>query len=252
MHTFTKQTVGRPAQWEEAGLRWLAAQSAAGGATVVRVLGRDDSGLTEERIETASPNPADATAFGGQLAITHRIEGARWGEGPAGWTGPGYQGPNEHLLELPVRAHERWGRMYAEDRVRPLLADSGIRGSGLDALERLCGRLERGDFDTDDTPARLHGDLWSGNLLWSPLGVVLIDPSAHVGHRETDLAALALFGTPHLDRIVAGYERVQPLAPGWRDRVELHQLSMVLMHAVVFGGSYRDHAAGIARHYTSG
>ena len=48
--------------------------------------------------------------------------------------------------------------------------------------------------------------LWSGGRGW------LIDPAAHGGHRETDLAMLALFGAPFLARIIACYEEVTPLA----------------------------------------
>lgn len=131
----------------------------------------------------------------------------------------------------------------------PLLPESGLRGNDARVVEQLCERLREGNFDTDDAPARLHGDLWSGNVMWSPDGCVLIDPSAQVGHRETDLAALALFGCPYLDRILEGYEQTHPLADGWRERVPLHYLSMVLMHAVVFGGGYRGQVVDIARRY---
>ena len=67
-------------------------------------------------------------------------------------------------------------------------------------------RCEDGDFDDDDPPARLHGDLWSGNVMWTPGGVVLIDPAAHGGHRETDLAMLALFGCPLFEAVIEGYQ----------------------------------------------
>lgn len=60
--------------------------------------------------------------------------------------------------------------------------------------------------------------------MWTPDGVALIDPAAHGGHRETDLAMLALFGCPHLDEVIAGYESVRPLWGGWRGRIALHQL----------------------------
>ena len=95
-----------------------------------------------------------------------------------------------------------------------------------------------GEFDDDDGPVRLHGDLWSGNLLWTPDGVVLIDPAAHGGHRETDLAILALFGCPHLHAVIDGYRSVHPLREGWPDRTPLHQLYPLLAHVVLFGGGY--------------
>lgn len=247
MDTFKKTTVGRPALWEKAGLEWLAHAESAGGARVVRVVSNDSDGLVEEHIASTQPSARAARDFGARLAITHELSSGTWGCGPRGWEGPGYQGPNANLLPLSLTPHSTWGSMYATERIRPLLPDSGIRGADAQAFDDLCGRLEAGDFDTPDRPARLHGDLWSGNVLWSHDGVVLIDPSAHVGHRETDLAALALFGAPFLDDILTGYQSVHPLSPGWEGRVGLHQLSMVLMHAVVFGGSYRQHAVQIAR-----
>ena len=99
----------------------------------------------------------------------------------------------------------------------------------------------------DEPPARLHGDLWSGNVHAGADGRAwLLDPAAHGGHRETDLAMLALFGWPNLERLLAGYTDVAPLAPGWQQRVALHQL-FPLVHAVLFGGSYGVRAAAAAR-----
>jgi fructosamine-3-kinase len=78
---------------------------------------------------------------------------------------------------------------------------------------------------------------------------VLIDPAAHGGHREADLAMLALFGCPHLERVVGAYAEAQPLAEGWRERVALHQVHPLLLHAVLFGGSYAAQAVRAARRY---
>jgi fructosamine-3-kinase len=108
----------------------------------------------------------------------------------------------------------------------------------LELLDRLAAVLRRGDLDDDEPPARVHGDLWSGNVLWTADGAVLIDPAAHGGHRESDLAMLALFGLPHLDDVLAGYQEVHPLRRGRRHRVALHQVYPVGMHAVLFGGGY--------------
>lgn len=247
--TFVKRTHGRPAAWEAAGLAWLAEAEAAGGADVVRVISLDDAGLTETRVSSVAPSAGAAAAFGERLGHTHALAAGRWGEGPPAWSGPGYQGPNEHLLDLPLRPHATWGAMYAAERILPLVDQSGMGAPERSVFNALCDRLAAGDFDTPDAPARLHGDLWAGNVLWAERGCVLIDPSAHVGHRETDLAALALFGCDHLGRILAAYDDAHPLADGWRERVELHQLSMVLMHAVVFGGGYTSRALAIARRY---
>ena len=74
--------------------------------------------------------------------------------------------------------------------------------------------------------------------MWTPDGAVLIDPAAHGGHRETDLAMLALFGFPHLDAVYRGYQSLHPLRQCWRDRLGLHQLYPLLVHLNHFGEAY--------------
>src|SRR5213078_3084658 len=97
-------------------------------------------------------------------------------------------------------------------------------------LGDLCGPAE--------PPARLHGDLWSGNVLTGADGrPVLIDPAAYGGHREIDLAMLRLFGSPGAG-FEEAYEEVAPLAAGHEERVELWQILPLLTHAALFGGSW--------------
>jgi fructosamine-3-kinase len=98
-----------------------------------------------------------------------------------------------------------------------------------------------------EPPSRIHGDCWSGNVLWSAGEGWLIDPAAHGGHRETDLAMLALFGAPYLDRILAAYQNVAPLADGWRGRIPMNQLHPLLVHVCLFGSAYREGALTAAR-----
>ena len=95
--------------------------------------------------------------------------------------------------------------------------------------------------------ARLHGDLWSGNVLADRSGRPwLIDPAAYGGHREMDLAMLDLFGSIPA-RTAAAYHEVWPLADGWRERIALWQLFPLLVHAVLFGGGYlrQSHALAV-------
>ena len=135
-------------------------------------------------------------------------------------------------------------------RVAPYLAtarDAGdLTADEAAVIERVCDRLPE-LAGPPEPPARLHGDLWSGNVLWSTDGAWLIDPAAHGGHRETDLAMLALFGCPHLDTVLAAYDEAAPLAPGWRDRVPLHQLFPLLVHVVLFGRGYAGQCVAAAR-----
>jgi len=190
---------------------------------------------------------ADAVAaqrFGRELARMHAAGADRFG---APW--PGFIAS----LPLPNDGREHgaaWPDWYASQRLLPYLrraADAGALGPAhVRAVEAVIARI--GELaGPAEPPARIHGDCWSGNVLWSGGQGWLIDPAAHGGHRETDLAMLALFGAPFLDRIMAGYREVAPLAPGWNGRVPLHQLHPLLVHACLFGSGYAEGVATAAR-----
>jgi fructosamine-3-kinase len=131
--------------------------------------------------------------------------------------------------------------------LRRAVDDGTISPGEAAVVERVCERLA--DLaGPAEPPARLHGDLWSGNVLWGADGRAwLIDPAAHGGHRETDLAMLRLFGCPYLDRVLEAYAQAAPLADGWTARVPLHQLFPLLVHTVLFGRGYAEQALAAAR-----
>ncbi len=152
-----------------------------------------------QRLQSARPTPAAAEAFGRALWHTHAAGAAAFGQPPDGWTGDGYIGQQRMTME-PAPT---WGRFFAEQRILPYARQARDRGNlsaaGAAAVDRVSDRLAAGEFDDDAPPARIHGDLWAGNVIFTPDGVVLIDPAAHGGHGLTDLAMLHLFGAPHLD-----------------------------------------------------
>ncbi|MEH0111435.1 fructosamine kinase family protein [Tersicoccus sp. MR15.9] len=244
MPTFRKERSGAPRGFfacEAAGLRWLAA---AHGVPAVEVLEVDEQHLLLDGLVEVAPTARAAVEFGRGLAATHDAGAAAFGVPPAGWHGDGFFGPMDDPLPMPAAAEENWGAFLARARLEPLLdhprAHDAFAPRTVAAIRDVVDRLLDGDFDDGDTPARLHGDLWSGNVLWTADGVTLIDPAAHGGHRETDLAFLALFGCPRYDEVLAGYEEVHALRPGWRARIPLHQLHPLMVHAVLFGGGYAD------------
>jgi fructosamine-3-kinase len=104
-------------------------------------------------------------------------------------------------------------------------------------IEQVAARLD--DLvGPAEPPARLHGDLWAGNRLIGAGGVSwLIDPAAHGGHREFDLAMMRLFGG-YGDSCFAAYAESAPLADGWVERVALNQLAPLVVHSIKFGGPY--------------
>ena len=214
---------------EAAGLRWLAA---AGGVGVPEVLAAEIDCLILAWVEPFRPTPEAAERLGRELAVTHLAGAPVFGSdsGTDGYVG---------TLRLPNRPSDSWPEFYATRRVLPYLKlavdRGGIADSDALAVERVVRRI--GDLaGPAEPPARLHGDLWSGNLVWGDGGRVwVVDPAAYGGHRETDLAMLGLFGCPQLERVLAAYDEAHPLADGWQDRVPLHQLFPLLVHASLFG-----------------
>ncbi len=250
MAEFVKRNACAPAGFfacEAAGLRWLSSED--GGVRCAEVLGYDDASLTLQRLHTVAPTRAAAHDFGRRLARTHDAGADAFGAPPEGWTGGGFFGPMHQPLPMSLTSHDRWGTFYGTERLAPMLerAADQLDADARAAVDAAIIRCAAGDFDDEDQPARLHGDLWSGNVMWTPDGVVLIDPAAHGGHRETDLAMLALFGCPFLDAVIDGYESHRRLRDGWRGRVSLHQLYPLLAHVVLFGGGYAEQTAAAAR-----
>lgn len=225
---------------EAAGLRWLGEATASGGADVVEVLDVDRRSLTLAHVESASPDAAAADAFGKALAATHATGAPGFGALPPG-ADHYYFGPLDQPISLPRDVYEDFGTFYSRSRLRPLADRVELPAPEARLLGDLCTALENGAAEfgrSPVTPARVHGDLWSGNVMWAPAGVVLIDPAACGHHPLADLAMLMMFGAPHLEDIVAGYEGARPLRSGWREEIPLHQLFGYLVHLDLFGGAY--------------
>ncbi|NVB42246.1 fructosamine kinase family protein [Pseudenhygromyxa sp. WMMC2535] len=250
-----RSSSGAPAEMfaaEVHGLEWLrAAISELGSAfgdvqlRVPEVLACDPRGrfLVLELLE---PGPAKRDfdeRLGRGLAALHRSGAAL----------PGFGLEQDNFIgsleqrNAPAAAGEDWPSFYRERRLAPLVAlaaEQGLVDARLRrAFELLYARLED-RCGPPEPPARLHGDLWAGNLHRDAQGLpALIDPAVYAGHREVDLAMMRLFGG-FSPRVFAAYEEAYPLSPGAEARVDLYQLYPLLVHAVLFGASYLDAVVG--------
>ncbi len=237
---FVKDARAEPAlvAAEAAGLRWLAEP---GVMPLPEVLATGDGLLVLPWLEPSAPTAAAAERFGRDLAALHLSGAPSYGAPWQGFIGE---------LRLDNRPLDDWPSFYAERRLLPYLRAAADRGelspADVRLVEQVVARLPE-LAGPAEPPSRIHGDLWAGNLQWSGGRVYLIDPAAHGGHRETDLAMLEWFGAPHLDRIMAAYDEAAPLAQGRRGRVAVHQLHPLLVHVVLFGGSYRESLLAAAR-----
>jgi fructosamine-3-kinase len=227
-------------QAEAAGLAWLAE---AGALRTPRVLDVAERHLALAWIAPGRLDSAGVEELGRGLAATHAAGAPCFGRAGAAGFGS---------LRLSNEPAGDWVEFYAQRRLRPLAAlareRGALSGAAIAAVERVCERLAHLS-GPPEPPARLHGDLWSGNVMADAGGRPwLIDPSAYGGHREVDLAMLRLFGAPS-ERVFDAYHEVAPLADGWRERVELYQLLPLLVHALLFGGSYAGAVQRVALRY---
>ncbi|MCW3004702.1 MAG: fructosamine kinase family protein [Conexibacter sp.] len=233
---------------EAAGLRWLGEPRA---LAVPEILAVDDRFLALEWVQ-GDGTPLDEAALGHGLALVHR----------AGAGGPGALPPGAAAnvlvlgpLTLPNEPAPTWPAFYAANRLLPLARLAMDRGAldraGVAAIGAVAARIDALAGPAEPV-SRLHGDLWSGNVHTGPSGRPwLIDPAAHGGHREVDLAMLSLFGGRLASASPFGdaYDEVWPRAEGHAERVALWQLFPLLVHAVLFGGAYGASAVRAAQRY---
>jgi fructosamine-3-kinase len=244
---FVKHRDGMPAdvyRAEADGLTWLRDANALRIPEVVAVGDDDPTFLALEWIDSAAPAADHDERLGRGLAALHRAGAASFGDREDNWiaTIPQTNAPSPD-----------WPTFYAERRLEPLTrqaVEQGLLpGSTRDHLERLTERLP-GLCGPEEPPARLHGDLWGGNAITGPAGEpALIDPAVYGGHREMDLAMMRLFGG-FSSRVFDAYNEAWPLEPGHEDRVKLYQLYPLLVHVLLFGGSYTAQFKGALSRYT--
>lgn len=244
---FAKWSAEAPADIFVREAEGLEALGAIQGALVIpRVLaasepaGIDPAFLILEYLPPApSGSDLDHESLGRGLATLHRSGAPRFGFPSSNYCGSTRQ---------DNRFCDSWPEFYRDRRLRPLvkaLADRGrCSAADLLAYDRLMDRLDD-LLATDAIPSLIHGDLWSGNVLWSARGPALVDPACAYADREMEFGITTLFGGLG-PAAFASYEEASPLPYGWRDRNPLYQLYHLLNHAVLFGGHYGEEARRIA------
>jgi protein-ribulosamine 3-kinase len=185
----------------------------------------------------------DEEVLGRGLAELHRSEGKRFG-----FAGDTYCGATRQ----PNAWCDSWPEFYAERRLRPLLraveTERSLSASDKAAYERVISRL--GELlPGEATPSLIHGDLWSGNVLWTTRGPALVDPACVYAEREMEFGITTLFGGLP-PRAWSAYLEAWPLPPGWRERNPLYQLYHLLNHYLLFGGGYGAQARQIAKQFS--
>ncbi len=198
--------------------------------------------LVLEYIEKGVPVTHYWTRFGESLAKLHSNT-----QPEHGWKEDNYIGP----LTQHNRYTKSWIEFFIQSRLEPQLKtavdEKKMNEVHAKQFHRLFSKLDQ--YIPEESPALLHGDLWSGNILIDAKGLpVVIDPALYYGHREIELAYTQLFD--RFDKeFYHAYESVFPLIPGFTERIRLHQLYPLMVHVNLFGGGYVEQVSDILRAY---
>lgn len=191
--------------------------------------------------------PAISTAgfdekLGRGIAQLHRKQAPQFGFHHSNYCGTTLQDNNWN---------SNWPDFFAQQRiwrlVEQLRSRRGLSASELKVYEKLVNKMHS-LLGHDTVPSLIHGDLWSGNYLFTVNGPALIDPACYYADREMELGMMNLFGG-FSSRVWGAYQEEWPLPPGWQQRIKLYQLYHILNHYLLFGGSYGQQAIGIAGKY---
>ncbi len=176
------------------------------------------------------------------LAELHRNSSEKYG-----WKENNYIGS---LVQKNEEMND-WGEFFAQKRLlEPLgmAVNSGIMYSkDLRELELAIANMK--ELLVLESPALIHGDLWSGNIMRGPQGqAVIIDPAIYYGHREIEIAFTTMFGGFDKD-FYRYYQECFPMEKGYEKRFELYNLYPLLVHANLFGGGYISSARQLIKKY---
>jgi len=193
-------------------------------------------------IPSMPPNQKAWERFGQSLADLHRVSQKDFGLDHHNFIG---------RLPQSNHQHSSWTAFYQSERLEPqvklAIDQQKMPASYIPHFEGLYLKLD--EICPQESPALIHGDLWSGNFLINQKGeAVLIDPSVCYAHREMDLAMSMLFGG-FSPIFYQAYQACFPTAKGLDQRLEIYQLYYLLVHVNLFGESYLNAVKRIIRRF---
>lgn len=209
---------------------------------IPKVILQDEEFLVLEWIEEGGGQQHSADNFGRELAKLHKTTQKEFGLDHDNFIGRLPQSNNKH---------GNWPDFFAIERIEPQIkmgVESGkLNRVVLKEVQSLYKKL--GSIFPTEPPALIHGDLWSGNYMFTKSGGASIyDPAVYYGHREMEIAMTRLFGGFSAN-FYEGYNEIYPLSKDFSERVELCNLYPILVHANLFGGSYCRQAESIIHNY---
>lgn len=237
MHTKENDTRYSDALFCEAeGLELLREAVAMAGVKEVRVpevFSVSETRLQMTEIKPSSPSDTLFQALGKGLALIHSLPQSHFGFHRDNYIGLNPQKNCES---------DNWGDFFLEYRLGyqvGMISDSRVKEQFSEVLHQKGDILAAWLNEYSDEPALLHGDLWSGNVMFDRESSWLVDPAVYYGDPEADLAMTELFGG-FGKPFYQGYEAVRPLSAHYGRKREIYNLYHFLNHYNLFGSAYLE------------
>ncbi len=198
--------------------------------------------LVMEYLKTEYATEGSEEKLGQGLAEIHRYKSDTFGFISNNYCGATLQKNNHHSC---------WPEFFRENRLRYQLQliqkSRSLSITDIKVFEKLLDRISVLIPD-NSVPVLIHGDLWSGNYMFTTQGPALIDPAVYYADREMEFSIITMFGG-FTSRFFSAYNEVNPLSSDWRSRNDLYQLYHILNHYLLFGGGYLQQALAVAKRF---
>ena len=201
---------------------------------IPRVYSVSRTQLCIERIYPSNASQQQQRQFAQGLAMLHQIRQSSYGLAVSNYIG---------LAPQLNNISDNWGEFFLKQRLQFQV----MRISNISLQQRFIRDLDEiGEALVEflnawcKYPSLLHGDLWSGNVLFDNKGTWLIDPAIYYGDAEVDVAMTKMFGGFTQD-FYRAYDEVNPLSKVFEKKTIIYNLYHYLNHFNLFGMSYLPH-----------
>lgn len=156
-------------------------------------------------------------------------------------------------IHQPNNQMDSWIDFFVEHRLLYMANETFDAGklplSEMKRIEKFAGKLRKW-LDEPEKPSLIHGDMWSGNVLYKNNRIAgFVDPALYYADSEMEFTfstVYSTFGRPFFER----YSEIRPIRAGFFEaRRDIYNLFPLLIHALLFGHSYAARVANTLSHF---
>lgn len=199
--------------------------------SIPEIISSSEKEIILEKIDISSSTKDLSRNLGVGLALLHRNFGEYYGLEKDNYIG---------LSKQINTKSNNWGEFFVENRLEyqiNLIKDEKLKTKFSKILNNSKINLINFLNNSCQRPSLVHGDLWSGNILYSNNKVYLIDPAVYYADREVDIAMTRVF-SGFDDVFYEYYDKTFPLSQEYNEKEPIYNLYHYLNHYNLFGSEY--------------